>query len=200
MVPLFVFLLWSWFYHLVACIAFFVSRVGLCMVFKPFKPRPVFWFYLPVSFFFCLVCSPTPCPFFFSFSLSLSLSLYFSLRRWGTPNLFGLGFPLCFFDPNAISLFDPYLEDATYTKVTSRTCFFFVVVARWYCGSRSCLAWFLSGCWPSPLGFCLFVFLVWSVFACIACECVSHQRRPWGAQSAGLRPLYHHHGYCFGGG
>ena len=31
-----------------------------------------------------------------SLSLSLSFSLSFSLRRWGNPNLFGLGFPLCF--------------------------------------------------------------------------------------------------------
>ena len=199
MAPLFVFLLWSWFCHLVACIAFFVSRVGLCMVFKPFKPRPVFGSICLCPSFFCLVCSSTPCPLFLSLSLSLSL------RRWGTPNLFGLGFLLCFFDPDAISLFDPHLEDATYTKVTSRTCvcvFIFVVVARWYGGSQSGLAWFLSGCWPSPLWFLSFCFLVWSVFACIVCccECISHQRRPWGSQSAGLQPLYHHHRYCFGGG
>ena len=31
-----------------------------------------------------------------SLYLSLSLSLSLFLRRWGNPNLFGLGFPLCF--------------------------------------------------------------------------------------------------------
>ena len=52
MALLFVFLLWSWFCHLVVCISRFLS-LGLvsCMVFKPFKPRPVFGFCMCPSFF-----------------------------------------------------------------------------------------------------------------------------------------------------
>ena len=62
---------------------------------------------------------------------------------------------------------------------------------------RLVFVWFLALA-PRLLSFC---FLVWSVFVCIACgcECISHKRRPWGAQSAGLRPLYHHHHCLFWG-
>ena len=81
------FCFWLFRFLSVRCEAVVTSQ-GSVFVFwsvEPFTTRPLFGFYLPVFFFSCMVCSSTPCAFFFSLSL----------RRWGTPNLFGLGFPLC---------------------------------------------------------------------------------------------------------
>ena len=95
--------------------------------FEPFTTRPVFGVCLrPSSSSVWFVSSAT----FFSLSLSL--------RRWGTPNLFGLGFPLCFFILDTLSALDPYALLVTYTQASPRTCFFFffllVVVARFWFG------------------------------------------------------------------
>ena len=80
----------------------FVSGVGRLVWFlSPSSPDP----------YLALVCVPL----FFSLSgwfrrRRVFSCLLFSLRRWGNPNLFGLGFPLCFFDPDAIAHFDPYSD------------------------------------------------------------------------------------------
>ena len=93
-----------------------VLSLGLvaCMVFEPFKPRPVFGF--------CL------CP------SSFLLYGWFRRRRvfFSSPSLSGAGetqtflvwvSPCVFVD--TLSHLDPYIEVATYSQVTSRTCFFF---------------------------------------------------------------------------
>ena len=77
MAPLVVFLLWSWFCHLVDCIVFLSLGFVACMVFEPFKPRPVFGSCMcPSSFFFVWLVLSTPC----------FLLFFFFLRRWGNPN------------------------------------------------------------------------------------------------------------------
>ena len=58
------------------------------------------------------------------------IALFLSLRRWGTPNLFGLGFPLCFFNLDTLSALDPYVFLVTYTKASPRTCLFFFLRRR----------------------------------------------------------------------
>ena len=86
---------------------------------EPFTTRPVFGVCLrPSSSSVWFVSSAT----FFSLSLSL--------RRWGTPNLFGLGFPLCFFILDTLSALDPYALLVTYTQASPRTCFFFFFSSR----------------------------------------------------------------------
>ena len=147
MALLFVFLLWSWFCHLVACIAFFcLWRWYLVWSLSPSSPDPCLVF----------VCVP-----FFL------LSGWFRRRRVFSSLLFlsgagetqtpfgGLGFPLCFFDLDAIAHSDPYSELRTYTMATPRTCLFFFfsfsssspLVFRFGC--FSVLSWW---CWVVPGG------------------------------------------------
>ena len=52
---------------------------------SPSRPDPCLFFICVLLFSFVRWVSSMPC----------SLFLVFSLRRWGNPNLFGLGFPLC---------------------------------------------------------------------------------------------------------
>ena len=147
MAPLFVFLLWSWFCHLVDCIAFLSLGLVACMVFEPFKPRPVFGF--------CL------CP------SSFLLYGWFCRRRvfFSSPSLSGAGetqtflvwvSPCVFVD--TLSHLDPYLEVATYSQVTSRTCFFFSDAVRLSGGGWSWLVVVAVG-----LSLSLFFFLGGSV-------------------------------------
>ena len=78
--------LWS-----VFCRAVVFPRVGECVLVRCALHDPTGVCCLracPLRFFLCLVLSSTPC-------LSLCFSLSFPHRRWGNPNLFGLGFPLC---------------------------------------------------------------------------------------------------------
>ena len=73
------------------CVVFLVLGVDMLFGLVPFKTCPLFalMFVSPLSFFCCLVCSPTT---FISLSFSFSLSL--SLRCLGNPNpVWGLGFP-----------------------------------------------------------------------------------------------------------
>ena len=71
MALLFVFLLWSWVSSFVDCIAFLYPGLVYCMVFEPFKPRPVFGFCMcPSSSLLSGFFSSTPC-FLFSFSQAL---------------------------------------------------------------------------------------------------------------------------------
>ena len=123
-----------------------VLSLGLvaCMVFEPFKPRPVFGF--------CL------CP------SSFLLYGWFRRRRvfFSSPSLSGAGetqtflvwvSPCVFVD--TLSHLDPYIEVATYSQVTSRTCFFFptpfvflVVVGLgwlWLLWASFSLSFFLGG-------------------------------------------------------
>ena len=73
---------------------FFPGSVSVFLFVEPFHdPTGVCCLIAcPLRSFLCLVLSSTPC---LSLCLSLSLSLSFPHRRWGNPNLFGLGFPLC---------------------------------------------------------------------------------------------------------
>ena len=113
-VPFFVFLSRSWSLSLVVCLAFLSLGLVFVMDFKPFKPRPVFGFLYVSLFFSCIwLVSSTPC------------FLFLFLRRWGNPNLFGLGFPLCFFDLYADYDYDPYFFLITYTQASPGPCFFF---------------------------------------------------------------------------
>ena len=146
MALLFILLLWSRFCHLLIVSRFLSLGLGSCLVFKPFKPRPVFGFCLCPSF-LCLVCFVAAV-----FSLVFSFSQALGKPK---PPLGGLGFPLCFFDLDAIAHFDPYSDLRTYTMATPSICLFFlfaVVVARflvqvclglsWWCCVSS---WFVSG-------------------------------------------------------
>ena len=115
------FCFWLFRFLSVLCDAVVISQgsVFCPCSFEPFTTRPVFggclrpssssssssvWFASSATFFF--------------FFLSLSL------RRWGTPNLFGLGFPLCFFILDTLSALDPYVFRFTYTQTLPRACFF----------------------------------------------------------------------------
>ena len=164
MALLFVFLLWSWFCHLVAYITFFVSGVGILYGILALQDSTPFWNH---------VCCP----------LSLSLFVFslfggFCRRRVFSSLLFLSGAgetqtflvwvsPCVLFFMAAIAHSDPYSELRTYTQVSARSCVFFsfVVVDRWYCGSRSRFAWSLSGFWPLAFGSVFGWFLVWSVVA-----------------------------------
>ena len=70
MALLFIFLLWSRFCHLLIVSRFLSLGLVSCLVFKPFKPRPVFGFCM-CPFFCVWFVSPPPC--FLLSSLSLSL-------------------------------------------------------------------------------------------------------------------------------
>ena len=72
MAPLFVFLLWSWFFHLVDCIVFLSLGLVSCMVFKPFKPRPVFVFFVCVPLLFLCLAGFVDAVFYLLFSSLLS--------------------------------------------------------------------------------------------------------------------------------
>ena len=94
---------------------------------------------MSLFFSFVWLFSSTPC-FLFSFSQALGKP---------KPPSGCLGFPLCFFELDAIAHSDPYISPCTYTKVTRPHLFFFfffVVVARFP-------AWVFSG----------FLSLWWSV-------------------------------------
>ena len=107
-------LFWLCSFLFVLCEAVVISQ-GSVFVLGPLSPsRPD-----PCLFFNCLSSS------FFSLSGAFVDAVSLSLRCWGNPNLFGLGFPLCFFDLHALSDIDPYIFPYTYTKASPRTCFFF---------------------------------------------------------------------------
>ena len=125
---------------------------------SPSRPDPCLASICLSSSFSCMVCSSTPCV------LSLSLSL----RRWGTPNLFGLGFPLCFFNLDTLSALDPYVFLFTYTQALPRTCFFFcffmsssLVPGSVFARPGSVGVGFLGGCF--------FFFCLWSLFSSVRC-------------------------------
>ena len=88
----------------------------------------------PLSLSLCLVCS-TATFFSLSFFLSGAGETQAPFGVWVSPCVFAV----------TISHYDPYFEDATYTKVAARPCFFFfptsfvflVVVGR----GLSCLFW-----------------------------------------------------------
>ena len=154
MVLLFILLLWSRFCHLLIVSRLLSLGLGSCLVFKPFKPRPVFGFCMCSSL-FCVWFVSSP-PVFLLFSLSL--------RRWGNPNpLWGVwGSPCVLFLPHTLSFHDPYFKVRTYTKASPRSCLFFfpfvvVVVARFrfgVCSSLSCgCRFFLVGVF-SASGLC----------------------------------------------
>ena len=63
-----------------------------------FKTRPVFGL-LFVSLFFVWSARQRS---------SLSFSFFLSGAGWGNPNPCGLGFPLCFFVPTALTYLNPY--------------------------------------------------------------------------------------------
>ena len=86
---------WSWFLSF-GCLFRVFCLWGWYFVWSlsPSSPDPCLVFCMCPSFFFCLVHASPPC-FLSFFFLALSLSL----RCWGNPNLFGLGFPLCSLPP-----------------------------------------------------------------------------------------------------
>ena len=111
-------------------------------------------FVCPPRSFRCLILSTTPC-------LSLSLSL--SLSGAGETQTFLVWVSPCVFAAT-ISFYDPYFKDDTYTKVSTRTCFFFSFsfdVARL---SGGCWLWFVV----FDLGLSLSLSVVWLhwVLAC----------------------------------
>ena len=61
MVLLFILLLWSRFCHLLIVSRLLSLGLGSCLVFKPFKPRPVFGFCMCPSFFCVWFVSSPPC-------------------------------------------------------------------------------------------------------------------------------------------
>ena len=137
----------------VLCEVFVISQgsVFLFWTVEPFTTRPVSGLYLPVPFFFLSGL-------FVDAVCSLSLSLSLSLRRWGTPNLFGLGFPLCFSILDTLLAIDPYIVPYTYPQVTLPLLFFFfcrrsrwVVGGVWFpgwgLGSVGVLVWCFGRSW-----------------------------------------------------
>ena len=99
----------------------FVSGVGSLSGFRALQaPTRIWRLYVSLFFSFVWLVSSTPC----------FLVSSVSLRRWGNPNLLGLGFPLCLFDLDAIAHFDPYSDLRTYTMATPHTCFFFFFFRR----------------------------------------------------------------------
>ena len=87
MVLLFILLLWSRFCHLLIVSRLLSLGLGSCLVFKPFKPRPVFGFCMCPSFFCVWFVSSPPC-----FSCFLFLS---GAGETQTP-FGGFGVPLVF--------------------------------------------------------------------------------------------------------
>ena len=159
MVPLFFSLLWSWFCHLVACIAFFCLW-GWSFVWSlsPSSPDPCL-FFLYVSLFFSLVwlVSSTPC------SLFLSLSL----RCWGNPNRFGLGFPLCSLPPAHVLRPRPVLRvpHLHLGEAPAPAVFSFFRRRRSFSGSG------VSRFCPGGVGFFSWFVLWWWVSVCILRRC-----------------------------
>ena len=93
----------------------FQGSVFLFWTVEPFTTRPVSGLYLPVPLFFFLS----------GLFVDAVCSLSLSFRRWGTPNLFGLGFPLCFF---ILTRSSPSIRTSSPTptpRSRSRSCFFF---------------------------------------------------------------------------
>ena len=144
-------LFWFCSFLFVLCEAVVISQ-GSVFVFGPLSPsRPD-----PCLFFNCLFSS------FFSLSGAFVDAVPLSLRRWGNPNLFGLGYLLCFFDLHALSDIDPYIFPYTYTKASPRTCFFFSYFRRrrsfaglvFFLVSGLVGAGCLGGCFVPGLGPC----------------------------------------------
>ena len=158
------------------CSRCYFSGVGVYFFcsFEPFTTRPMFGFYLLVFFFL-----------YGLFVDAVSLSVSLSLRRWGNPNLFGLGFPLCFFDLDALSDIDPYIFPYSYTKVPPPHLFFvFLAVVRagsflrfWFSGGVAVRVLF-SGVWWSWFGLrCSLALLHLSCFRKTALPGTRPQRR-----------------------
>ena len=146
----------------VRCEAVVISQ-GSVFIFcplSPSRPDPCLASICLSSSFSCMVCSSTPCV------LVLVLSLSLSLRRWGTPNLFGLGFPLCFFNLDTLSALDPYVFLFTYTQALPRTCFFFSFRRRRSFPVRCLLVLVLS---VSVFLVDVFFFCLWSLFSSVRC-------------------------------
>ena len=124
---------------------------GRCMFsgpLSPSRPDPCLVFICLSSFFSCMVCSSTPCV------------LFLSLRRWGTPNLFGLGSPCV---SSTWTRSSPSTRTSS-SSPTPRHCpaFFFFRRRRSF-AVRSVGVGFPGGCF-----FCL-----WSLFFLCAMHCMT---------------------------
>ena len=127
--------------------------------FEPSTTRPVFGFLFAGLLFFL-----------YGLFVDAVCSLSLSLRRWGNPNLFGLGFPLCFFILDTLSALDPYIFLLTFPKASLPHLFFFLSSSSLVSGSvfsrfLSCRCWWswwvffcpwswsLSGCCVTSVSF-----------------------------------------------
>ena len=175
MAALFVFLLWSWFCHLVDCIAFLSLGLVYCMGFEPFKPRPVFGF--------CMCPSSS---LLYGWFRRRRVSSSLSLRRWGNPNpLRGVWGSPCVSAswPRSSSWIRTPCSAST-PRLRPRTCVFFffrVVVVRWLCGGRSRFCSVSLG-----LAVCVVVFFFLHAHVMLLQEIRGSQTIIW-------RPYYYYH-------
>ena len=116
---------------------------------SPSRPDPCLFFICVLLFSFVRWVSSTPC----------SLFLVLSLRRWGNPNLFGLGFPLCSLLPARGLRLRPVLPPLQLHPGYAQPLFFvffFVAVARspvrMFLGFGHVGVGFLGGCLVFGLG------------------------------------------------
>ena len=129
-----VFCLWGWY---------------LVWSLSPSSPDPCLVFVCVPLRFFCLVG-------FVDAVFSLPFSFSQGLGKPKPPSG-GLGFPLCFFDLDAIAHSNPYSELRTYTMATPRTCLLFFCFRR---RRRSFSGSGVSRFCPGGVGFLLGLFLV----------------------------------------
>ena len=186
MVFLFVFLLWSWFCHLVSCIAFFVSESWyLVWSLSPSSPDP------------CLVFCR--CPFLFFLSgwvrrRRVFSSLLFLSGAGETQTPFGgFGVPLVFLHRGrALRPRSVHLHFLLHQGSRPALFFLFFLYRR---RLRGCF----SGVFLAALSVCLVVcvgFFWW--FLCIACKMYNAQSF-WREGDNHLPPPFHYHGDCFWG-